>query len=448
MARAAVIAAGLLAGCNSIVGFDVSGGVDASNPPVTLIVTTSGEGRGAVRSQPTGIACPPSCSDEVPQSTTVTLTATAGSGSRFGGWGSPCSGTGPCELTVDADMAIDARFDSNADGHNFVFVTKGEQTPAALSSLSNADAICAADAAASGLPGTYRAWLSTSTVAAKDRLGTARGWVRVDGRPVADSLADLTAGKLLFPVRFQADGTQAVQDGAAHAVVVTGTSREGTMASTNCADWTSSTNMARTGNANSTGRIWTDWFDGDPQYCSSPFAFYCFGIDETVPLTVMPSSGRLAFVTSNTWTPGGGVASADAFCQGEANTAGRSGTFKALVASTTASAASRFDVNGAPWVRADAIPLAAPGTSPFAAIEAPLNVRIDGSYLDAGSVATGATSPTALATTGTSCGDWTVSSAASKGIVGSAEDTVGWFTEFGPFLWECNNARYLYCFEQ
>ena len=42
--------------------------------------------------------------------TTVTLTATAAEGSTFNGWTGPCSGTGTCEITLDADATVTATF--------------------------------------------------------------------------------------------------------------------------------------------------------------------------------------------------------------------------------------------------------------------------------------------------------------------------------------------------
>jgi hypothetical protein len=291
----------------------------------------------------------------------------------------------------------------------------------------------------------YKAWLSTSTVDAKDRLGAARGWVRVDGLPLADTIADFTGGNLLHPIRLQADLTLAENDGADHAVIVTGTAFDGTHAMTTCGDWTTTSAMMRVGNANSTGRIWTDWFDGGN--CLGLVGFYCFGTSRSTQLSVPPTPGRLAFVSTTTWMSGGGLASADAFCQADATNAGRTGTFKALLATSTASAASRFDTSGAPWVRADGIPLAKPGVSPFDELVAPINVHLDGSYLPQAWAATGATSPTTMGATSRNCNDWT-SSSTGVYVVGSVEDTFTWFTEFGPQTLSCGNPAPLYCFEQ
>jgi hypothetical protein len=86
-------------------------------------------------------------------------------------------------------LDFDEQSDSGeiATSANFVFVTSSAHAPIELGpDLGAADAICAARATEANLPGTYVAWLSTSTRQARDRLAGARGWVRVDGRPVAD----------------------------------------------------------------------------------------------------------------------------------------------------------------------------------------------------------------------------------------------------------------------
>jgi hypothetical protein len=82
---------------------------------------------------------------------------------RFG-FGSPDSGTG--------DGFV---FDSIYPNANFVFVTSRAYT-GNLGGLAGADAICQTHAAEAGLPGTYVAWLATSTVTAPSRLAPARGF--------------------------------------------------------------------------------------------------------------------------------------------------------------------------------------------------------------------------------------------------------------------------------
>jgi hypothetical protein len=75
----------------------------------TLTVKQAGTGDGLVTGMPQ-INCPPSCSETVDYGTTVALTATASSGSRFVGWGGACTGSAACSVNVDADKTVNANF--------------------------------------------------------------------------------------------------------------------------------------------------------------------------------------------------------------------------------------------------------------------------------------------------------------------------------------------------
>src|SRR5206468_3194505 len=73
---------------------------------------------------------------------------------------------------------------------NYAFVTS-QRVPTRFQPLEVADSRCNDAAAAAGLPGEYRAWLSTAAHYARDRLAGARGWIRTDGAPFADTVDDL-----------------------------------------------------------------------------------------------------------------------------------------------------------------------------------------------------------------------------------------------------------------
>jgi hypothetical protein len=75
-----------------------------------LSVTTAGTGSGTVTSSPAGITCGATCSANFAAGTQVTLTATPGTGSSFGGWSGACSGTGTCQVTMDAAKSVNATF--------------------------------------------------------------------------------------------------------------------------------------------------------------------------------------------------------------------------------------------------------------------------------------------------------------------------------------------------
>lgn len=78
-----------------------------------LTVTLSGSGSGSVSSSPAGIDCGTTCSFKFDIGTHVTLTAAAAAGSSFVGWSGDCTGLGPCHVTMDSAMSVDAQFTLN-----------------------------------------------------------------------------------------------------------------------------------------------------------------------------------------------------------------------------------------------------------------------------------------------------------------------------------------------
>lgn len=79
-------------------------------PSVDLTVNTAGSGKGSVTSSPTGIQCGTDCAETYLKGTEVSLTATAGDGSVFGGWSGACTGNAACELPLQANTAVTATF--------------------------------------------------------------------------------------------------------------------------------------------------------------------------------------------------------------------------------------------------------------------------------------------------------------------------------------------------
>ena len=80
----------------------------------TLTVMKSGAGTGSVTSSPAGINCGATCVTaqyQFPRNSTVTLTATASSGSTFSGWGGACSGSAAtCTVAMDSAKSVTAIF--------------------------------------------------------------------------------------------------------------------------------------------------------------------------------------------------------------------------------------------------------------------------------------------------------------------------------------------------
>jgi phospholipase C len=70
---------------------------------------------GTVTSNPTGIACPGTCSASFASNTSVVLNATAATGYAFAGWsGGGCSGTSSCSVNVTSAETVSATFTSTA----------------------------------------------------------------------------------------------------------------------------------------------------------------------------------------------------------------------------------------------------------------------------------------------------------------------------------------------
>jgi hypothetical protein len=341
---------------------------------------------------------------------------------------------------------------------NYMFVTS-QRVDLRLRSLERADAHCSSAAADAGLPGDYRAWLSTDDVHARDRLGRARGWIRVDGAPFADTVDDLVAGRIFNPPSVNERGqTLSIDDVEP---IATGTNPFGyNMPGANCHNWTLDgfeqyPEGTLAGSPHGTTNSWTASYEVECE----PSRLYCFGVDQEWPVrpaeVLVPGSKR-AFVTDGLFRPGGGLAAADALCAGEAAEAGLPGWFLALLPTTDASAASRFDgAAGAVWFRIDGAPIHAPGSDLFsgAPLITPLNVTSKRRYIGplrrdpyTHLVFTGGDTPRSPATI---CQDWTDVEGFLAAKSGSASHVARWWVQ--PISHEstpCSSDQRIYCFER
>lgn len=76
-----------------------------------LSIKKTGTGSGTVTSSPAGISCGSDCSEEYSKDTSVTLTATPATGSKFIGWSGSCTGTKTtCTFTMDTEKTATANF--------------------------------------------------------------------------------------------------------------------------------------------------------------------------------------------------------------------------------------------------------------------------------------------------------------------------------------------------
>ena len=305
---------------------------------------------------------------------------------------------------------------SDEEAANIAFVTSSTFS-GDLGSISGADQICQNQAVAAGLPiNTYVAWLSTPSIKAVDRMGSARGWVRVDGKPFADTLADISAGRMFHPLRVDEYGNF---DDTSWGYVWTGNINWAGQGES-CSSWTSSDrqSMGEYGTSDGMGYVFRDF---GSLSCRELARLYCFGVDNNARVKVAPTVGRIAFLTRESWVSGGGVAAADQLCQNEATQAGLSGTFKAMLATDGASAESRFNLDGFPWVRPDGVVIAATGAELFRSdyIDSAIYQSADGlSYYANYGVWTGAIDPTTAGTSDTTCKNWTDSGDENTAISG------------------------------
>jgi hypothetical protein len=174
--------------------------------------------------------------------------------------------------------------------------------------------------------------------------------------------------------------------------------------------------------------------------------------NKTVQVTPPRVQGRLAFVSRSPIASDAGVAGFDALCAAEAQAANLPGTFRALVATSGASAAARFNVSAGAqtWVRGDGIPIVA-GASDIATnnVLIPLVAAADGTKQGGNLVWTGAAGPGDLGAQ--TCGDW--SGGGDGGVVGTAgtvhgrfTGAPGWFGNYG--VMPPGFPNHLYCFQQ
>jgi hypothetical protein len=252
-----------------------------------------------------------------------------------------------------------------------------------------------------------------------DRLGDARGWIRVDEKPFVDTAEELVALQMVRPLIINELG-----EFSTGGPVWTGTTTEARFAGTACDDWTSEDpSSTRLGASDGMASMFTIFFSAS---CGGEFPLYCFGIDKFIPVSLAPVTGRTAFVSETAWTPGDGIASADQLCMTEAQQAGLTGSFKALLADVGASAQSRFDTSGLPWVRVDGVAVAPTAEGLFSSeyIESAMSLSADGQsdYGNFG-VWTGAVDPSTAGTADTTCNGWTDATDPNTSIGGRSGST-------------------------
>jgi len=340
--------------------------------------------------------------------------------------------------------------------YNYAFISPVAHD-GAFGGLSGVDDLCQSWAASAGIPGTYRAILSTSTANASTRLGSARGWIRPDKRPVGDLPSDIFENfgskGLLAPVQIAADGTDM---GAKY--VWSASFNDGSynteIGSADCSGWTDSSASlyAWYGFSHTT----SEWLDrGTVSDCSQSLHVYCFQVDYTTPLVVsdFAENGRVIFVSNNAFDVTSGLAGADAICTADAasNPALNGKTFLAFLAGDGTTAASRFTNTSTPIVRVDGLRVA----DNFEALTTadlvhPVSIRANGST-ETWRVFTGASNPTTAGSSTTTCTGWTSTDGdATEGFAESTKVNDSERQWFGNTSGPCSdhtNTVSVYCLE-
>lgn len=324
---------------------------------------------------------------------------------------------------------------------NYAFVTSSTHQ-GDFGGTTGGDAICNARASAAGLPGTYVAWLSTATEDAVTRLGSARGFIRPDGKPFADQPGDITTNQIFNALQIDETGAN-----VANVSVWTGTLKNGTNASEHCTSWTVDTGTdGRTGRTIGGPAVWTD--STETPTCGQNNRLYCFGIDKTATeLTPTVTSGKVAFISNGTINPSsnpGGIGAADTLCDNEGVML--PGSYKALLASTTATAISRF-TPGNVYIRPDGTRIGDYDTlAAGGALESGIWQRPTGVYLASFSdvVWTGAATPSTVGSAASTCGNFTSGSGSGTFGRGPLADATWWSASTGS----CAQAHHVYCLQE
>lgn len=415
--------------------------------PIELTVALGPDATTKVASVPAGLECSAACDKKVglfDLGASVTFDVTSTDVYRWNG--AACSGK-TCSVVADGPKSVSLR----ASAYNLAFVTSTKQD-GNLGGLAGADAKCQGLADAAGLPGTFRALLSTSAVDARDRFTAGGGWVRVDGKIWSATKSEVfTTFRSRSPLWLDEGGVRR------STTAWTGSSADGVrFPGRTCADWTATASPdANVGvSAYSFGAV-----NANVAPCASPTALYCLGDDLARPVPA-PAIGtsRRAFVSTGKVSASAGVAGFDALCASEATAAGFAApaTYKAFVApSTTVAAASRFSAAGARWVRVDGVDLATTAAKVLAGdTDAALDLdamglKVDDSNVFTGYRVTAGVDPSPMKPGTHTCADWTAADAASQagfGLSGAA-GSIGYAAYPANAVEGCAAPRRVYCLQ-
>jgi len=255
---------------------------------VTYWPTSTGDGEGSTGDTSTSTSTSTSTGTSTAESSvegggshaasTTTLAAdTDGTGSGSTGPGGPICGNGTVEEGETCDDGNAAPDDGCKECARdlIVFISSETYQGFNLGGLYGADQRCRSLAAKAGLlrPEAFRAWLSTPTMSAADRLVHSRGrYTLVNGLVIANDWASLTSGSLLNTIT--ADENSQSQDTR----VWTGTLADGQPAvgSEFCGDWDDDSGLLIFGGAGRSLAADSGWSFFAQDGCDAEYRLYCF----------------------------------------------------------------------------------------------------------------------------------------------------------------------------
>ncbi|HWO10443.1 MAG TPA: hypothetical protein VNN80_13215, partial [Polyangiaceae bacterium] len=412
-------------------------------------LTVTRVGTGDITSDTGELSCEGSTCEGFFTSSTVTLTARTSNGSEFffADWSSnDCFANQNCTFDLTTTASTTATF--LAKTNNLIFTNEGSYPPD-LGGLSAYDAECNRLADAAGINdasgNAYIAAMSDSTSSLRQRLGTARGWVRMDGNPFGDTVASIfdDAG-VIYSASFDEIG--ALYQSSSALLPRTGTLSNGSSAPDNCSNWTSSSGAFSSVSGRAAGGpiMWLDR-GGPPLNCDATgeFPLVCMGRTRSAPLPPLVRKAGKQIWTVFDYTPGS--TTPDQRCQSERPPGVAAAA--ALVAYTDR-AAQAVLVPDATYVRPDGALVGLGRNIARQIVLASPWLAADGTF-NANSgfgVWSGAYRPDQLATT-ENCDDWRNGTEALRGTFGDyAMGEPRWFNTFGIIA--CSTAFALYCVEQ
>jgi hypothetical protein len=106
---------------------------------ILLSVSGAGTGTGIVNSDVAGISCGADCGETYVLNTVVTLTAYEDISSTFIGWSGDCTGTGTCQVTLDAEKNVVANYDITTNDITATYGSGGSLSPSGFITVNYGD---------------------------------------------------------------------------------------------------------------------------------------------------------------------------------------------------------------------------------------------------------------------------------------------------------------------